>query len=136
MSVATVRAPFWRRSVWGLVRILVVDDDFDVCRMLAKFLEHHGYTVFSAADALQGLAVLKKEQVGLVITDLDMPFMNGIAFTEKLKATEAFKHLPVILLTAHLSEEVARQGLRKGVAMTLSKPINFESLLNLVRFAS
>ena len=103
--------------------------------MLSRFLEKHGYQVYSAGDALQGLDVLAREEIGLVITDLMMPHVDGIAFTEMLKQDERHKSLPVILVTAHPESRLVELGLRKGVALTLSKPIDFERLLNLVRFA-
>lgn len=117
------------------MNLLVVDDDADMCRLLSRYLEKHGFRVFSAGDALQALDVLGREQIQMVLTDLHMPYIDGIGFTEQLKADPRYKDVPVILITAHPSDEVVEKGLRKGVAMTLSKPIDFERLLTLVRFA-
>lgn len=103
--------------------------------MLSRYLEKHGYRVFSAGDALQALDVLEREQIEMVITDLQMPYMDGIGLTEQLKADPRYKDLPVILITAHVTDEVTDRGMRKGVAMTLSKPIDFDRLLTLIRFA-
>jgi CheY-like chemotaxis protein len=117
------------------VKILVVDDDLELCRMLSRFLEKHGYQVYSAQDALQALDVLGREDIGLVITDLMMPHMNGITFTEMLRQDPRHKDVPIILVTAYPENQLVELGLRKGVAMTLGKPIDFERLLTLVRFA-
>lgn len=118
-----------------MVNILVIDDDADLCRMLSRFLEKNGCKVFSAGDALQGLDVLGREQVDMVITDFMMPHMDGIRLTEQLRSDQRFRELPVILISAHCTDELTDRGLRTGVAMTLSKPIDFEKLLTLVRFA-
>lgn len=117
------------------MNILVVDDDVDLCTMLSRFLEKNGFKVYSAQDALQALDVLDREQIQMLITDLNMPHMDGIQFTETLRQDPRYKDLPIILMTAQPSDEVVDRGLRKGIAMTLAKPIDFPRLLTLVRFA-
>lgn len=103
--------------------------------MLSRFLEKHGYTVHSAGDALQALDILERTRVGLIITDYMMPHMDGIHFAELLKQDPRTKDVPVILVTAHPADEIAEKSLRKGVAMTLEKPVDFNRLLTLVKFA-
>lgn len=103
--------------------------------MLSRFFEKHGFVVHSAGDALQALDILGREPVDFVIADLMMPHMDGLSFLDTLKADPKLAHLPVVLLTAYPSEEVLDKGLRKGAAFALPKPIDFEHLLNLVRFA-
>lgn len=117
------------------MNILVVDDDIDLCTLLSRFLEKHGFTVYSAQDALQALDVLSRTRVGMVITDFHMPHMDGVRFTEALKQDPQLKDVPVIMVTATPDLDVHDQGMRKGVAMTLQKPIDFHRLLTLVRFA-
>lgn len=117
------------------MNILVVDDDTELCTMLSRFLEMHGYTVYSAADVLQALDILERHQVGMVITDYLMPHVDGIRFTEMLKADPRFQAIPVLLMTASTDTSVTDRGLRKGVALTLYKPLDMGQLLNLVRFA-
>ncbi|MFP2931398.1 response regulator [Pyxidicoccus sp. 3LG] len=117
------------------MNILVVDDDLELCTMLSRFLEMHGFTVYSAADALQALDILERNQVGMVITDYIMPHLDGIAFTEMLKADPRFQTIPVLLMTASTDEGITDRGLRKGVALTLHKPLDMGQLLTLVRFA-
>jgi two-component system, chemotaxis family, chemotaxis protein CheY len=117
------------------VNILVVDDDLSLCSSLSHFLERQGYTVFSAADALQALDVLERQSIGLIITDYLMPHLDGIRFTEMLKADPRLQSIPVLLVTGSVDVTVSDKGLRKGVAMTLQKPVDVSQLLNLVRFA-
>jgi two-component system, chemotaxis family, chemotaxis protein CheY len=117
------------------VNILVVDDDLNLCSSLSHFLEGHGYTVHSAGDALQALDILERHSIELIISDYVMPHLDGIRFAEMLKADPRFQGIPVLLITASLDSAIADRGLRKGVAMTLQKPVDMGQLLNLVRFA-
>lgn len=116
-------------------KILVVDDDLDLCTMLSRFFEKHGFVVHSAGDALQALDILSREEVDFIIADLMMPHLDGIGFLELLKRDPKHQNIPVVLLTAYPSPEILDKGLRKGAAFTLAKPIDFDRLLNLVRFA-
>ncbi len=117
------------------MKILIVDDDADLVAMLTKFLEKHGFTTFSASDALVAWDLLQQQDIGFLITDLMMPHMDGIAFTERVRKEPRFAELPILLITAYPAEGISDKGMRKGVAMTLSKPLDFERLLTLVRFA-
>ena len=78
---------------------------------------------------------LERHTVGLVISDYRMPHMDGIQFTAMLKADPRHQNTSVILMTGNADGNVHDKGLRKGVAMTLEKPLDFNQLLNLVRFA-
>jgi CheY-like chemotaxis protein len=118
------------------VNILIVDDDQAQALMLATFLSKHGYHVVTAPDPVQGMQSLMKVEIHLVITDLMMPHIDGISFTQQIHAVPRFKDLPVILITAYPSEELADKGMRKGVAMTLHKPLELNKLLDLVGFAT
>ncbi len=117
------------------MNILVVDDDLDLCAMLSRFFEKHGFVVRSAGDALQALDILERDPVDFIISDLMMPHMDGLTFLDTLKRDPRFASIPVVLLTAYPSDQIADKGMRKGAAFTLPKPIDFERLLNLVRFA-
>jgi len=118
------------------MNILVVDDDHDLCEMLAQFFEHHGCTVYLASDALQAIDVLERHPVGMVLTDFQMPRLDGIAFTKVLKGDARFRHLPVLMMSGFLDAAGIDRGLRDGVAMVLRKPVDLGQLLALVRFAS
>jgi two-component system chemotaxis response regulator CheY len=84
---------------------------------------------------LQALDILERNQVGMVITDYLMPHLDGIHFTEMLKADPRFQAVPVLLMTGSTEEGITDRGLRKGVALTLRKPLDMGQLLTLVRFA-
>jgi two-component system, chemotaxis family, chemotaxis protein CheY len=118
------------------VNILIVDDDQTQALMLATFLSKHGYHCFTSPDPVAAMQALMKEEIHLVITDLMMPHVDGISFTQQIHAVPRFKDLPVILITAYPSEELSDKGMRKGVAMTLHKPLELNKLLDLVGFAT
>lgn len=116
-------------------KILVVDDDVELATMVSRYLGRFGYQTLVAYDAHTALGMLPREPIGLVVTDLMMPYMDGITFTQHLHALPGFEELPVILITAYPSEEMTEKGMRQGVAMTLSKPLDLDKLLTLVGFA-
>ena len=118
------------------INILIVDDDRSQALMLATFLGKHGYRCTTAPDPVEGMKSLQREEIHLVITDLMMPHVDGISFTQQIHAMPRFKDMPVILITAYPSEELADKGMRKGVAMTLHKPLELNKLLDLVGFAT
>jgi len=115
--------------------ILVVEDDADLRQLMGRFLEKQGFSVVLAEHPLQALEQLAARKVDLIVTDYMMPHMDGVAFTERLKATPTLKDIPVILVTAWPDDGMTERGMRKGVALSLTKPIDFNRLLTLIRFA-
>ncbi len=116
--------------------ILVVDDDESTLQMLGTFLRRHGYRTLTATNPIRALELLKTETVHLVITDLMMPHVDGISFTQQIHELPNHVHVPVIMITAYGNDSLNDQGMRKGVAMTLSKPLELSKLLDLVGFAT
>lgn len=120
----------------GETTILVVDDDEATLHMIGTFLRRNHYRVIAATNPLRALEILKTEVVQLVITDWMMPYVDGIAFTEQVHGLPGYADLPVILITAYGGPEVSDQGMRRGVALTLAKPLQLNRLLDLVGFAT
>ena len=120
-----------------VISILVVDDDEATLNLLGTFLRRHGYRVLAASNPVRGLELLEAEaDIKLVITDLMMPHIDGIDFTKRIHSSERYKDLPVIMMTAFGNDGVLDKGMRHGVAMTLSKPLELSKLLDLVGFAT
>lgn len=120
----------------GVSSILVVDDDEATLNLLGTFLRRNGYRVLTASNPLKGLELLAHEEVSLVITDLMMPHADGITFTAQIHALPKYANVPVIMITAFGNDVVNDKGMRHGVAMTLSKPVQLNKLLDLVGFAT
>ncbi len=106
--------------------VLIVEDDKEIREGVEIYLKSQGYTVYQAADGVEGLAVIDKEEIHLAIVDVMMPRMDGIAMTMKLREEHDF---PVIMLSAK-SEEVDKiMGLNIGADDYVTKPFTPMELL-------
>lgn len=109
--------------------ILVVDDAITV-RNLAQFaLTKGGYQVIEAEDGIKGLAAAKANKVDLIISDLNMPNMNGMDMVRGIKADPKIKDIPIFMLTTEASPESAQQGKELGVTAWIVKPFVPDKLL-------
>ncbi len=111
-------------------RILIVDDDADILRLLAMRLQTAGYEVETAPSAEKALALAAANKPHLVVTDLRMGGMNGLALFDTLHQSDP--GLPVIILTAHGSISEAVEATRRGVFGFLTKPFDSKELLQQV----
>jgi CheY-like chemotaxis protein len=102
-----------------MARILVVEDSRTQAREIQFLLEDAGYEVALAGNGVEGLAALQKGLPDVVLTDLDMPQMNGLELVEAVRRD--YPTVPVILMTALGSEEIAVQALQKGAASYIPK---------------
>jgi CheY-like chemotaxis protein len=109
-------------------RILVVDDDAWILRMVTTVLEKKGYQVTTAQDGEEGLAQAQATSPDLIITDVMMPKLDGWALVKQLRATPQLAFVPVIFLTALGSDEDRIRGFRLGADDYLAKPFRFEEL--------
>ena len=107
-------------------RILLVEDDKEIREGIEIFLKAQGYQVFQAADGVEGLEIIEREEIHLAVVDVMMPRMDGITMTIKLRETYDF---PVIFLSAK-SEEVDKiMGLNMGADDYITKPFTPMELL-------
>ncbi len=115
-------------------RILIIDDEAEVRDTLRMHLESAGYKVIEAEDGEDGINQLKKGsnllQVGLIITDIRMPKVNGVDAIEYIKANAPSK--PIIVVTAYPDLDLAISLLKKGVKEYLVKPVEKVVLLGAV----
>jgi two-component system response regulator PilR (NtrC family) len=107
-------------------RILIVDDDDIVRESLSAVLENRGFSCRQAVDGSEALQLLRQTDFDVVITDLEMPQINGIELIEK--ASQFNSRTSFILITAYGSMETAIEALRKGAFDYLIKPLNFEDV--------
>ncbi len=111
-------------------RILVVDDDENIRDLLRLHLTSAGYEVEVAADAIVAGYRILKSPPDLIITDVNMPHMDGFEFVAALKADKSLPDIPVIFLTAR--ESLEGEGHQLRAAAWLRKPVNAEHLLQVV----
>jgi two-component system, NtrC family, response regulator PilR len=118
-------------------RILVVDDDLSMREMLSILLRRFGYTVDVAASGEEALAVIESEWPDLVLTDLNMPGMHGIALLSEIKrlGANSERDVEVIVVTAYGSTRTAVDAMSKGAANYVLKPFNNDELRMVVRRA-
>ena len=115
--------------------IFVVDDSASLRRVVSLALTAAGYDVVEAADGVDGLkklAELAGKKVHLIISDVNMPRMDGIEFVTQLKQKNAFKFTPVIMLTTEGDDEIKMAGKAAGARAWIIKPFNPEQMLNAV----
>lgn len=108
-------------------RILVVDDEPSARSGLEKLLARSGYAVTTAEDGAKALALAKEVAPDVVVTDLNMPNMDGLTLIDALRAQD--RDLPIIVATASGQVSAAVDAMRKGAADFLTKPIDFDVLL-------
>ena len=113
-------------------RILVIDDDHVVTRLLESRLKEKGYDVKTICEAADGLQLALNDDPDLVILDVMMPIINGYNFCRLLKNETKHKHLPVILLTSRTEQKDIDIGKEVGADAYLTKPVNIDGLLNTI----
>lgn len=109
-------------------KILIVDDEPGIVRLLALRLKVKGYEVFEAFDGLQCVEIAKEEVPDLILLDIKMPVMDGITAFEKLIQMDITKKIPVIFMTAYPKLEVKNQVVSIGAKGFISKPFISEDL--------
>lgn len=109
-------------------RILVIDDEKPVRDVLGRFLGTLGYSVDYAEDGLSGLEKTRAFSPHLIIVDVFMPGMDGLAFCSVLKSETALKDIPVLFLTGEGRMGVADDAFRDGANAFLTKPVDFPRL--------
>lgn len=112
--------------------ILLVEDDSDMLSFIRKQLKDD-YIIYTAQDGEEGLKILKKQEVDLIITDLMMPKMDGISFCKVVKNNFMWNHIPVIMLTAKTSVVSKVEAFDMGADAYLEKPFNISYLVTRVR---
>jgi two-component system chemotaxis response regulator CheY len=113
-------------------KILVVDDSAVFRKVITMNLKHAGYEVIEATDGVDALEKIKSNKPNLVISDVNMPKMDGLTFVLKVREDEENKFLPIIMLTTESQEEKKRKGMEAGAKAWLVKPFSPEQLLSAV----
>lgn len=109
--------------------VLIIDDNIDIRTYLRSVLSEK-YNVSEAADGKVGLELARKIVPDIVLSDIMMPVMDGLAFCQQLKTDKAISHIPVILLTARSLDEQRAEGYEHGADAYLSKPFSLRLLLS------
>jgi chemosensory pili system protein ChpA (sensor histidine kinase/response regulator) len=113
--------------------ILVVDDSITVRRVTQRLLQREGYRVSMAADGLQALERLQEERPAVVLSDIEMPRMDGFDLARNIRADVRLNNLPIIMITSRIAEKHREHAKELGVDHYLGKPFSEEELMSLVR---
>jgi two-component system, OmpR family, alkaline phosphatase synthesis response regulator PhoP len=110
-------------------KVLVVDDEIHIVHVVAIKLRNNGYEVISAENGAQALQLVQSEKPDIVVTDFQMPIMNGVELIEKLRGDKTTENMPVILLTARGFAVNDEQKGHLQVSAIISKPFSPKELL-------
>jgi two-component system chemotaxis response regulator CheY len=113
--------------------IMIVDDSASMRRVVGIALKGAGYDVLEGIDGKDALAKLKGQKVHLIISDVNMPVMDGISFLKSVKQMPAYKFTPVIMLTTESEESKKREGQAAGARAWVVKPFQPERLIDAVQ---
>jgi two-component system, chemotaxis family, chemotaxis protein CheY len=113
--------------------ILIVDDSASLRQVVGIALRGAGYDVIEACDGRDALAKLTGQKVHLMISDVNMPNMDGISFVKAVKQLPAYKFTPVVMLTTESQEEKKREGQAAGAKAWVVKPFRPEQMLVVVQ---
>ena len=109
------------------IRILFVDDSMTVRDMLESFLLELGYlNIDSAEDGLEALQLAQEDEYDFIITDINMPNMDGLELIQKLRNTLTYSSIPIMVLTTEYTEDMKRKGKEVGATSWVVKPFDLE----------
>lgn len=111
---------------------VIVDDSVSMRQMVSFTLKEAGFTVLEGGDGQEALKHLDGRPISVVITDLNMPVMDGITFIRQARALKAYKFTPILMLTTESQEGKKQDGKAAGATGWIIKPFNPEQLLQVV----
>ena len=113
--------------------VLIVDDSITVRKISEKFLVANNYTVLSAKDGIDALAVLEEHTPDVILLDIEMPRMNGYDLLQHIRQDERMKNIPVIMITSRTGEKHKEKALELGANAYFGKPYNENELLTQIQ---
>ena len=113
--------------------IMTVDDSASVRQMVAFTLKGAGYTVVEAVDGKDALAKLPSTKIDMMITDLNMPNLDGIGLIKEVRAIPAYKFIPIVMLTTESQDTKKQEGKSAGATGWIVKPFKPDQLLAVIK---
>ncbi len=113
--------------------ILAVDDSASMRQMVSFTLKGAGFNVIDAVDGVDALSKVKGKSVDLVLTDVNMPRMDGITLIKELRAQPSFKFTPILMLTTESGSDKKSEGKSAGATGWIVKPFNPDQLLATIK---
>lgn len=116
-----------------MAKILAVDDSTSLRQMVSFTLKEAGHEVLEAADGVEALDIARNQATDLVISDVNMPRMDGISLVRELRDLPDYKFTPILLLTTESGDDKKQQGKAAGATGWLVKPFDPEALLTTIK---
>lgn len=113
--------------------VLIVDDSASMRQLVAFALQDAGYDVISAVDGKDALAKSNGSKVSMVVTDLNMPQMDGLELIRQLRTRPAYRFTPIVMLTTESQESKKQEGKKVGASGWIVKPFTPEQLIGVVK---
>ena len=113
--------------------IMTADDSQSIREMVSFTLKEAGYDVVDAQDGQEAMDKISKSHVDMLITDLNMPGLNGIELIKKVRANAQYKFMPIIMLTTESHDELKAEGRAAGATGWIVKPFDPEQLIGVVK---
>ena len=110
-------------------KILIIEDNIDTRDLLHLHLTTEGFTVVVAADGREGLYMAEAERPDLIITDIDMPNLDGIELVKRLRSKSEFQNVPILVLTSFSGDQM-EEAIRVGATRAAAKPTHFDALID------
>jgi DNA-binding NtrC family response regulator len=107
-------------------RILIVDDEEEICEMLSDFLVERGFEAFRASTGTEALNLVKEVRPHLLLLDIRMPEMDGIEILTQIRSID--QEVCIIMITGYHDVDIARQALKLGASDFITKPVDLEYL--------
>ena len=112
--------------------VMIVDDSITVRKITSKLLQRHQYAVLTAKDGVDGLEKLELQKPDIILLDVEMPRMDGFEFASQVRHSEAWQHIPIVMVSSRSGDKHRRRATEVGVDHLLSKPYREEVLLQMI----
>lgn len=116
------------------MKILIVDDDKTTLKLLSLYMKSKGYSVVTAENGFDAFEKIAKEgDINFILTDLNMPYMDGIEFIKNLKSNQMLRNIPVVMITTEADEYEKKKAFDAGADDYLTKPTTAEQVANSIK---
>ena len=116
-----------------MATILAVDDSASMRQMVSFTLQGAGYDVVEASDGQEALEIAKAQSFDLVLSDVNMPVMDGITLIKNLRTLDTYKFTPILMLTTESAGDKKQEGKAAGATGWIVKPFNPDQLVNTIK---
>jgi two-component system, cell cycle response regulator DivK len=113
-------------------RILYIEDNYQNRRLVKRLLSKKGYEILEAEEGLQGIAIAARERPDLILMDINLPGIDGMEATSRLKSSPDLSHIPIIAVTAQAMRGDRERIIAAGCDHYLQKPIDKDELINTI----